>query len=109
MAFLAGSGGAVAGTLIGGLVGALIGRRHGRLSSPTGLTFDANGDLFIANSGNGAISEVTPGGKVSTFASGLSNPQDLIFDSNGNLFVANMPCGKPRKRTSPSAAPWRKW
>jgi hypothetical protein len=43
---------------------------------------------------------VTPGGKLSTFASGFSNPQDLIFDASGNLFVANMGNGTVSEVTS---------
>jgi len=60
------------------------------LNYPTGMAFDSKGNLFVANSGNGTISEVTPGGKVSLFASGFSNPQGLAFNSRGDLFVANM-------------------
>ncbi len=65
------------------------------LSIPTGLAFDSKGDLFVANAADfkadtGFISEITPNGKVSRFASGFSIPEGLAFDSQGNLFVANM-------------------
>ena len=35
------------------------------------------------------MSEVTPAGAVSTFASGFNVPDGLAFDSAGNLYVAN--------------------
>jgi len=43
----------------------------------------------VANEFGGTISEVTPGGAVSTFASGFNGPFGLAFDAAGNLFVAN--------------------
>ena len=57
----------------------------------------ANGaldDLFVSiNSdganGNGSISEYTPTGVQSLFASGLSLPRGVAFDHFANLFVAN--------------------
>jgi hypothetical protein len=59
------------------------------LNLPSGLAFDASGNLYAANSGNNTISEITPGGQVSTFASGLNDPRGLAFNASGNLFVAN--------------------
>ena len=62
---------------------------HG-LSQPNPLTFDGNGNLYVANGNTNSISEVTPGGVVSTFATSplLSDPWALTFDASGNLYVA---------------------
>jgi sugar lactone lactonase YvrE len=59
--------------------------------SPTGLAFDANGNLFAAthDPSQGVIYKYTPAGTRSTFASGLSLPEGLAFDANGNLFEAD--------------------
>ena len=46
-------------------------------------------NLFVANFGNGEITEITPGEVQSTFASGLMFPIGLAFDKAGNLFVGN--------------------
>jgi hypothetical protein len=61
----------------------------------TGLAFDSNGNLFVANqefdfSGliPNNITEIS-GGTVSLFASGLDSPEDIAFDSSGNLWVVN--------------------
>jgi hypothetical protein len=37
------------------------------LSGPYGLAFDTLGNLYVANNGNSAISQVTSGGTVTTF------------------------------------------
>ena len=57
--------------------------------APRGLAFDAAGNLYVANGGNGTVSEVTSAGTVSTFASGFAQPCGLAFDAAGNLYVAN--------------------
>ena len=52
------------------------------LSAPTGLTFDALGDLFVTDDGNNTISEITPGGVTSTFATtglALNGPVGIVF------------------------------
>ena len=46
-------------------------------------------NLFVANFGSGDITEITPGGSESTFASGFSDPSGLAFNSAGDLFVAS--------------------
>src|SRR5437588_321209 len=52
------------------------------------VSSDAAGN--ISDSGYGKIYEFTPGGKQSTFASGLDFPFAMTCDSAGNLFVANV-------------------
>jgi sugar lactone lactonase YvrE len=53
------------------------------------LVFDRNGNLYAANWYTGTISEVTPGGNISTFAAGFNYPGGIAFDKSGNLYVAN--------------------
>src|SRR5207245_6929495 len=59
-------------------------------NSPTGLAFDRAGNLYVANEGNGTVSQVTPAGAVSTFASGFNTPYGLAFDAAGSLYVADL-------------------
>ncbi|WP_394748960.1 cadherin domain-containing protein [Spongiimicrobium salis] len=63
---------------------------------PSGLAIADNGDLYIADSGNGDIRVVDANLNTTTFFrnSGnrdplLSIPQDAVFDSNGNLFAVD--------------------
>ncbi|MGD1020569.1 MAG: PEP-CTERM sorting domain-containing protein [Verrucomicrobiia bacterium] len=65
------------------------------LNYPSGLAFDANGNLYVSNSGGGngnsTIEEFSPNGSGSIFAStGLSYPTGLAFDTGGNLYVSNI-------------------
>ena len=56
--------------------------------SPSGLRFDANGNLFVADSISQSIVKLTPFGARSTFAA-VPNITDLIFDRAGNLYAAD--------------------
>ena len=65
------------------------------LDSPSGLAFDNNGNLYVANFQNNTILEFTnSGGTLSTNATvfantGLDAPYGLAFDTAGNLYAAN--------------------
>jgi sugar lactone lactonase YvrE len=74
------------------------------LSGPTGLAVDRVGDLFISDSGNSVVREVTPDGKISTVAgngmagfsgdggpatSATLSPGGIAPDQNGNLFIVD--------------------
>jgi len=58
---------------------------------PVGLTLSINAqNIFVANVGNGTVSEFSSDGtSLGTFASGLDSPDGLAFDSSGNLYVVN--------------------
>lgn len=76
-----------------------------RLNSPTGLAVDSANDVFIADTGNNAIREVTPTGIITTFAGkgqpgfsgdgGLATKARLLFptgvvvDQLGNVYIAD--------------------
>jgi len=53
-----------------------------------GLTFDAAGNLFVAD--GHSVSKFTVDGTKSTFATGLKEPLGLSVDSKGNLFVSDV-------------------
>jgi hypothetical protein len=58
------------------------------LNGPAGMAFDDQGNLYCANSNADSISKITPGGSVSTFATGMNHPQYLAY-SAGNLYASN--------------------
>ena len=68
------------------------------LEQPTGIAFDAGGNLWVANAGNSTLQEFTAsqlgasGAPVAArgFGAGyLNGPAGLAFDAAGNLWVAN--------------------
>lgn len=65
---------------------------------PEGVSVDASGNVYVADSGNGLIRKVTPNGTVSTFAGNgigntpaniFSDPTGVATDASGNVYVAN--------------------
>jgi sugar lactone lactonase YvrE len=75
-----------------------------QFNSPSGLAFDKNGNLFVSDTGNSAIREITAAGIVSTFAGGagtsgfldgatgsaqFSSPLGIAVAPNGKIYVAD--------------------
>jgi sugar lactone lactonase YvrE len=75
-----------------------------RFYAPQGVAVDANGIVYVADSGNNTIRRITPQGTVSTIAGSpgtqgstnatgpaarFFNPRQLTLDRNGNLLVAD--------------------
>jgi sugar lactone lactonase YvrE len=73
-------------------------------SKPSGITVDATGNIYVADTGNHTIRKITSEGIVSTYAglpglSGISDgagssarfngPVGIAFDQAGNLYVAD--------------------
>jgi hypothetical protein len=75
------------------------------LYSPAGLAVDAQGDLFIADSDDNVVREVTPNGNIKLFAGNgtagdsgdggpaadaeLNGPESVAVDASGDVFIAD--------------------
>jgi sugar lactone lactonase YvrE len=85
-----------------------------RFNSPNGVTVDAAGNLYVADTYNDTIRKVTPGGVVTTLAgsTGISGATDLTginalfnqpygvaVDTSGNVYVADTANSTIRKIT----------
>jgi Bacterial Ig-like domain (group 3)/RTX calcium-binding nonapeptide repeat (4 copies)/NHL repeat len=101
------------GQIVGGYSGDGGPAAAAQLNFPRAIAFDANGDLFIADSGNNVIREINPAGVISTVAGSfqedqwgdifggysgdggaataaqLNGPMGIAVDAKGNLFIAD--------------------
>lgn len=73
------------------------------LNAPHALAFDRNGNLFVADAGNGRVRKITPGGWISTVVAGLSEPRGLGFDAAGDLYIAETAAGRVERLTAKGA------
>lgn len=66
-----------------------------RFNNPNGLTVDGSGIVYVADSGNGLIRQVTPDGVVTVLKALLTNvgafsfPYGITLDEAGNFYVAD--------------------
>jgi gliding motility-associated-like protein len=72
-------------------------------NAPTAIAIDASGNLYVSDSGNGAIRKISTAGMVSTFAAGLKFPRELTVDGTGNIYVVEQQ-GYGIDRISPNGA-----
>jgi sugar lactone lactonase YvrE len=80
-------------------------------SSPTGMTFDASGNMYVAEYSGNKIRKITQSGVVTTLAgsgaqgstdaigtaASFNNPTGLAIDASGNLYVGDSSSNKIRK------------
>jgi len=62
-----------------------------QLNAPAGVAADANGNVYIADTGNNRIRMVSPSGTISTLAGAakFNAPAALAADNAGNVFIAD--------------------
>ncbi|HEY4354914.1 MAG TPA: pectinesterase family protein [Acidobacteriaceae bacterium] len=63
----------------------------GTFTAPAGLVTDSLNNLYVADSTNAAIYEVSPNGAAqhTVVSTGLTSPRGLAIDASGNLYVAD--------------------
>jgi uncharacterized protein (TIGR03437 family) len=82
-----------AGTNTGGYSGDGGAAIDAELDSPTSVAVDASGNVFIADSGNNVIREVS-GGTITTVVGAftpqlLNDPETVLVDKFGNLYISD--------------------
>jgi YVTN family beta-propeller protein len=81
----------VAGTGVNGYDGDGGPALNALLNYPQGVAADSNGNVFIADEGNGVVRKVDTLGKISTFAAdpNFCDLAQMSMDSTNNLYVAD--------------------
>lgn len=111
----------VAGTGLPGVSGDEGLATAARLNAPTGVAADASGSIFISDTGNHRIRQVTPDGVIHTLAGGdqagfagdgalaraalLDTPGGLQLDSSGNVYFADTNNNRVRRLTPEVVTP----
>jgi len=75
---------------------------------PLGVALDKDGNVFVADAGNGLVRKISPAGTVTTFGpamgifsrvAGVDFPTGIAMDAVGNIFVADAENEAVRKIT----------
>jgi uncharacterized protein (TIGR03437 family) len=76
-----------------------------RLSLPSAVTVDGNGNVYVADTGNNQVRRIDAQGTITTVDTGgaLSGPRGVAVDRTGNLYIADT--GNHRVRRVPPGAP----
>ncbi|HWD89791.1 MAG TPA: gliding motility-associated C-terminal domain-containing protein [Mucilaginibacter sp.] len=77
--------------------------RAASFSGPVGLVLDAAGNLYVGDSGNNLLREITPGGAVTTVPKYKGNAFGITMDGAGNIYVADAANNQVEK-VSPAGA-----
>ncbi len=110
----------VAGTGVRGYSGNGAAATSATLFQPQGVTLDSSGNIFIADTGNNVIREVTSNGNIGTVigdnvagylgdggsatSAELNGPTGMAVDSSGNVYVADANNSVIRLAGAPSRA-----
>ncbi|MGO8679082.1 MAG: InlB B-repeat-containing protein [Limisphaerales bacterium] len=105
---------------LAGTAGSTDGTNSGaRFGYPCGVAVDGGGNVFVADTGNNTIRQVSPAGVVTTLAGSAASygstngtgsgalfysPLGVAVDGNGNVYVADTYNSTIRKVTTPAGA-----
>jgi uncharacterized protein (TIGR03437 family) len=84
----------IAGDNTGGYAGDGGAATAAELEFPTGVAVDSSGNIYIADSGNNVIREISAG-TINTIVGGLAtpvhlnDPESVLLDSSGNLYISD--------------------
>ncbi len=59
-------------------------------AGPDGITVDAFGNIYTANSRANTVTKITPNGKASTLGTTGETPRGIAVDESGNIYTSNL-------------------
>lgn len=59
------------------------------IMNPTGIAFDADGEMYVSSRYDGTVYRVAPNGTMSTYAEGMGIATGIAFDHQENLYVGD--------------------
>jgi hypothetical protein len=59
------------------------------LKSPWGVAVDTAGNVYVADTGNGAVRKIASNGSLVQTISGFTRPEGVAVDGGGNVYVAD--------------------
>lgn len=90
---------------------------NAQLQYPEGIALDIQGDIFVADSSNNRVREISTAGTINTIGGNgsyayagdcgpgssaqLANPRDVAIDTGGNLYIADSGNNAVRRLQSP--------
>ena len=87
----------------------------GKFDSPTGIAVDPNGNVLVADTGNGRVQKFSPNGASlsimgtkGTSRGQLGQPEGIALDRAGNIYVADVSNGRVQK-LAPNGAFIAEW
>ena len=66
------------------------GTEEGEFDSPTGIAVDPDGNVLVADTGNGRIEKFSPNGTFVTSIEKFDAPNGIAIDRAGNIYVAEV-------------------
>jgi len=88
----------------------------GQFDSPTGIAVDGNGNILVADTGNGRIEKFSPTGTflsiIGTKGSGhgqLADPNGIAIDHTGNIYVAEVAANHRVQKLAPDGTFIAEW
>ena len=76
------------------------------IPSPTGITTDTEGNVYVAGFSDNTIYKITPDGKKLVYIKDVrvNGPNGMVSDSNGNIYISNYNTNNILKVSSDGAA-----
>src|SRR5207248_9346150 len=85
------------------------GTEEGEFDSPTGIAVDPDGNVLVADTGNGRIEKFSPNGTFVMSIEKFDAPNGIAIDRAGNIYVAEVGCKHRIQKLRPDGTFIAQW